>query len=68
MKKQKRDMGSRAFDRGYRAGLSGRSADLCPHGNEEQRQAWITGWREGRVDQWDGLTGVSGVHKMRVSS
>lgn len=67
MKRHKRDMSSRAFDRGYQAGVSGRSLDDCPHANEEHRQHWVSGWREGRVDQWDGLTGVSGVHKMRVS-
>ncbi|PLW82641.1 ribosome modulation factor [Kineobactrum sediminis] len=67
MKKHKRDTSSRAFDRGYRAGVSGRSVDFCPHAQEEQRQHWVSGWREGRVDQWDGLTGISGVHKMRVS-
>ena len=35
--------------------------------DEEHRQNWLSGWREGRSDQWDGLTGVSGVHKIRVS-
>lgn len=67
MKRQKRDTSSRAFDHGYRAGVSGRSIDFCPHAQEEHRQQWVSGWREGRVDQWDGLTGVSGVHKMRVT-
>lgn len=66
MRRQKRDMNSRAFDRGYQAGLDGRSLDLCPHEAGAIRQNWIAGWREGRVDQWDGLTGVSGVHKLRV--
>ena len=64
MKRQKRDMGNRAFDRGYQAGVSGRSMDLCPHENEQQRMNWISGWREGRSDQWDGMTGVSGVHRI----
>jgi len=67
MRRQKRDMNSRAFDKGYQAGISGRSSDICPHADEEHRQNWLMGWREGRTDQWDGLTGVSGVHKMRVS-
>ncbi|MBM68395.1 MAG: ribosome modulation factor [Haliea sp.] len=67
MRRQKRDMSSRAYDRGYQAGVTGRSIDFCPHANEEHRQQWVSGWREGRVDQWDGLTGVSGVHKLRVS-
>lgn len=64
MKRQKRDMGNRAFDRGYQAGISGRSMDLCPHENEQQRMNWLSGWREGRSDQWDGMTGVSGVHRI----
>jgi ribosome modulation factor len=66
MRRQKRDMNSRAYDRGYQAGVSGRSQDICPHTEEEHRQNWLTGWREGRSDQWDGLTGVSGVHKIRA--
>jgi ribosome modulation factor len=66
MRRQKRDMNSRAFDRGYQAGLGGRSLDFCPHVEEAHRQSWVTGWREGRSDQWDGLTGVSGVHKIRA--
>jgi len=66
MKRQKRDMCTRAFDRGYHAGLGGRSIDTCPHNDERQRQSWVCGWREGRSDQWDGLTGISGVHRMRA--
>ena len=66
MRRQKRDMNSRAYDRGYQAGVSGRSQDICPHTEEEHRQNWLTGWREGRCDQWDGLTGISGVHKIRA--
>lgn len=63
MKRQKRDKHDRAFQRGYQAGISGRSVDLCPHEQLEQRQYWINGWREGRTDQWDGHTGISAVHK-----
>ncbi|TGD74789.1 ribosome modulation factor [Mangrovimicrobium sediminis] len=66
MKRQKRDMNSRAFDKGYQAGVTGRSVDFCPHENSAHRQSWLCGWREGRADQWDGLTGVSGVHKLRT--
>ena len=67
MRRQKRDMSTRAFDRGYQAGMTGRSSDSCPHSNEEQRINWISGWREGRDDHLAGLTGVSGVHRMRMS-
>lgn len=66
MRRQKRDMNSRAFDRGYQAGLAGRSQDYCPHADDQHRQHWLSGWREGRADNWDGLTGVSGVHKIRA--
>ena len=66
MRRQKRDMNYRAFDKGYQAGAAGRSIDDCPHEEMDHRQHWIAGWREGRSDQWDGLTGVSGVHKMRA--
>ncbi|MDE0952123.1 MAG: ribosome modulation factor [Halioglobus sp.] len=66
MRRQKRDMNSRAFDKGYQAGIAGRSIDFCPHVEEEHRHNWVSGWREGRSDQWDGLTGVSGVHKLRA--
>lgn len=66
MRRQKRDMNTRAFERGYQAGMTGRSSDSCPHNDEEHRVNWITGWREGRDDHQAGLTGVSGVHRLRV--
>lgn len=66
MRRQKRDMNTRAFERGYQAGVSGRSSESCPHASEQQRVNWITGWREGREDQQDGLTGISGVHRLRM--
>jgi len=28
------------------------------------RQAWINGWREGRGDNWDGMTGTAGIHRL----
>ena len=66
MRRQKRDMNSRAFDKGYQAGLAGRSQDDCPHADDQHRTHWLSGWREGRADNWDGLTGVSGVHRLRA--
>ena len=65
MRRQKRDMNDRAFDRGYQAGVSGRSNDFCPHSDDVHRQNWLSGWREGRCDQWDGLTGISAVQRTR---
>ncbi|MCL6414623.1 ribosome modulation factor [Aestuariirhabdus sp. Z084] len=64
MKRQKRDKTERAFVKGYNTGVTGKSRDQCPHDALEMRQAWLTGWREGRSDNWDGLTGVSGVHRV----
>ena len=63
MRRQKRDMNDRAFQRGYQAGLVGRSMDTCPHAGESARQNWLSGWREGRSDNRAGYTGVSGVHR-----
>ena len=31
---------------------------------ESVRQAWINGWREGRGDNWDGMTGTAGIHRL----
>ena len=64
MKRQKRDLTERAFNRGYRAGLSGRSKDLCPTENPAVRQSWMNGWRAGREDNWSGYQGVSAIHKL----
>lgn len=66
MRRQKRDMTARAYERGYHAGVSGRNSDSCPHSSEQQRINWITGWRDGREDHLDGLIGVSGVHRLRM--
>lgn len=66
MRRQKRDLSLRAFERGYQAGSSGRTKDQCPHADGKNRQQWLTGWREGRTDQWNGLTGVCGLHKLNI--
>jgi ribosome modulation factor len=65
MKRQKRDRDVRAYSRGYQAGLDGKSQDLCPFGAETPRFKWITGWREGRVDQIHGYVGVASVHNLK---
>jgi ribosome modulation factor len=57
-------MSQRAYERGYQMGINGRSSDACPHTSGEQRMSWLTGWREGRTDQWDGYTMATACHKL----
>ncbi|MCM2972808.1 MULTISPECIES: ribosome modulation factor [Larsenimonas] len=63
MKRQKRDRLQRAFFQGYKVGVTGRSKDYCPSQDVNIREQWMSGWREGRGDQWSGMTGISGIHK-----
>ncbi|GAA6133617.1 ribosome modulation factor [Oceaniserpentilla sp. 4NH20-0058] len=57
-------MDRRAYQKGYLAGVQGRSKDLCPEGTAHFN--WMTGWREGRADHWDGYSGVAGVHRLPI--
>jgi ribosome modulation factor len=61
MRRQKRQKSNRAFTRGYQSGIHGKSKDLCPFHDESSRQAWLSGWRTGREDNWDGYVGTAGV-------
>ena len=61
MRRQKRDKNDRAFARGYQLGVHGKSKELCPFQENETRQAWLSGWRTGRGDNWDGFVGTAGV-------
>ncbi|USA43239.1 ribosome modulation factor [Spongiibacter taiwanensis] len=63
MKRQKRDMSERAYQRGYSAGIAGRTKECCPHTQHQLKQEWITGWREGRNDHWDGLSTAAALQK-----
>ncbi len=63
MKKQKRDLQHRAYIRGYRAGMAGRSKGLSDQFSGQARPDWLAGWREGREDMWSGFTSVEGTHK-----
>ena len=65
MKRQKRDRDTRAYTRGYQAGLQGKSQDICPFGSTTPRFNWISGWREGRVDNLNGYVGVASVHNLK---
>lgn len=64
MRRLKRDKSERAFQKGYLAGVSGKSKDMCPKEAGSIHQQWVNGWREGRIDNWEGKTGVSGVHRL----
>ena len=61
MRRQKRDMTERAYTHGYQKGVQGKSKELCPYQNKEPRTAWLSGWRSGREDGWDGYKGTAGV-------
>ncbi len=64
MKRQKRDQTERTFSKGYSAGIEGRSRSLCPHVTGDIRQTWLTGWREGREDHWDGFNRAAQAQKI----
>lgn len=64
MKRQKRNQIERAFSKGYQAGIDGRSRSLCPHDNGNTRQNWLTGWREGREDHWNGFNRAAAAQKI----
>ncbi|GAA6183347.1 MAG: ribosome modulation factor [Aliiglaciecola sp.] len=55
MKRQKRDKLSRAHSKGYQAGISGRSKEICPFQTTESRSEWLGGWREAIEDRNIGL-------------
>ncbi|MFQ3250615.1 MAG: ribosome modulation factor [Glaciecola sp.] len=57
MKRQKRDKLTRAHAKGYQAGISGRSKELCPFQAAEARSEWLGGWREALTDRNAGLVG-----------
>ena len=50
--------------RGYLAGINGKSKSKCPSEHGESHNNWMSGWREGRIDQWDGMRGVSSLQKI----
>ena len=46
MKRQKRDRLERAHSQGFKAGLAGRSKELCPYQQIDPKSEWLGGWRE----------------------
>ncbi len=64
MKRQKRDRLERAHQRGYQAGIAGRSKEMCPYQTLNQRSQWLGGWREamaGRLARSHGGQGSNGL-------
>jgi len=61
MKRQKRDKTSTLFNRGFDAGINGKSRDSCPVQISELRSHWMSGWREGRDAHWSGMEGASAI-------
>ncbi|WP_100641438.1 MULTISPECIES: ribosome modulation factor [Alteromonas] len=51
MKRQKRDKLTRAHAKGYQAGITGRSKELCPFQTSDARSQWLGGWREAVEDR-----------------
>jgi len=64
MKRQKRNRSEVAIVRGYQAGYAGGSRDRCPFESGESRHQWLSGWREGREDKWNGFNMAASVQKM----
>jgi ribosome modulation factor len=40
-----------AHQRGYQAGIAGRSKEMCPYQTLTQRSQWLGGWREAIGDR-----------------
>lgn len=55
MKRQKRDRLERANAQGYRAGVTGRSKEICPYQSLDTRSEWLGGWRAAMEDRNTGL-------------
>lgn len=51
MKRQKRDRLERAHARGYQAGITGRSKEMCPYQMIEPKSHWLGGWRQAMEDR-----------------
>ncbi len=55
----------RAYNRGYNAGLDGKSREDCPFGTLQARTNWMGGWREGRTDFAHGMLGVASIQNLK---
>lgn len=50
MKRQKRDRTERAHNKGFIAGINGKSSEQCPFSAANARESWLGGWREARTE------------------
>ncbi|WP_196138137.1 ribosome modulation factor [Aliikangiella sp. G2MR2-5] len=50
MKRQKRDRFERAHNKGFAAGISGKSSEACPFTTADIKEQWLGGWREARAE------------------
>ncbi len=55
MRTKKRDRVERAYNLGYKAGIRGKSLDICPYSIATTRGSWMGGWRAGRQDSRSGF-------------
>ncbi|WP_173919966.1 ribosome modulation factor [Pseudidiomarina piscicola] len=56
MKRQKRDRLERAHAQGFKAGVAGRSKELCPYQTQDEiRSEWLGGWRDAQEARSVGL-------------
>lgn len=55
MKRQKRDRLERARTKGYQAGMSGRSKEVCPYFGADERGHWLGGWRDALDERAQGF-------------
>ncbi len=50
MKRQKRDRFERAHNKGFNAGINGKSSEDCPFSTIDIKESWLVGWREARTE------------------
>jgi ribosome modulation factor len=65
MRTQKRTMQTRAWHRGYRAGVRGRPRTHCPVGALKTQTLWLEGWLSGAEERANGTLALFGLHKPR---
>jgi len=57
MRKHKKDLSHRAFNRGYQVAIQGRAESLCPYQQGSPLNiAWRSGWQLGHEDYSSGFS------------